>query len=371
MSSSKLSVLCLANSDEVTFSYFWRGEVQDPDEMNVGVPSQPTKEQVKDRLVKKGCKDPIVVEITAYGNHDVFGWVDLADVDKVLTQVHDKVNDFTVNGVAQTEFERSKNSLNLQMHAITHAFLCLEPLRDELNKRKIEVKKELMDRIKEEEKKFKRFKMTYVGKLDNAETEKDVNLDEGKTTVERTVKLIYDLLKQMIPKDPYIITVPNPNPNPNADSRIQELEKQVNALTQERDKWKKEATKLSEENESLKKKVAELEKMKADVPPEPKRKLKDPAVIEHTYVFKHPEGVDDDHIYLMRTGEYRFAFFYIEKEFIDKEKSKLGLDLSKDITCCIKTIERHCSSQSEKELTEKYHVRLGEDFFLCTGELSQ
>jgi len=361
MTESDLRVLCLSTCDEVPFNYFWKGPVDDPDEKNIGVPKDPTVDQVKQRLVEKGCKDPIVMKTVAKKNTVVFAWVDFANIDNVSSSVIriEEVVSFTKEKTASDDFVIQKKYLNARLHAITHAFESLKLLREELKTRKVEVADKLMEDLEEASEKYNDDKGDYIEKISEAGSKED--LDEVKRMAEKVVNAVHRFLKQMIP-DP--VPFPDPDPDPVPGPRVQELEKQVISLTQA-------VTTLTAERDELKKTVVSLEEKVAELERKigGKRVPKDPDVVDKTYVFSHPPNVDDDHIYLMRTKDHPFAFFYLKKDFLDKEKDKL--DLKKDITCLIKTIERHCSSQSEPELTEEYRVRLGEDFFLCTGVLSQ
>jgi len=354
MSSSDFRVLNLSDCEEVKLHFFWNGDVDDPDDRFDGVPEKPTVEDVKKHLIEKGVKDPFVVQISVR-TMIVFAWVDASCIesqaDSDVEIDNDSISTSLDASVMKDAMNLERRICNARVHAISHAFDSFKPLFDELEKKGTKVSSELMEKTKKAKDEYNDDKSGIIEEIDYAE--KKTALKPIAEKLEKYVVCVRSLLKEM-----FSGRVTSSAPNSPCKQCV-ELENRVRVLT--------------EENDGLKNKVKELEKRVKELESRTgrTRKPEDPDVVNKSFVFKHPklpEGVEDDHIYLMRSPEYPFAFFYLQKEFLDTQK---GLDLTKDITCLIKTIERHCSSQSEKELTAKYRVRLGEDFFLCTGTLSQ
>jgi len=401
-------VLCVSNCEETKFSYFWNGPVDDLDEKFAGIPEKPTVEDVKKRLKEKGIKDPIVVIVPLRKSTSAFAWIDLANIDNVLRDKESEVDEdgfSTVSAVSHrgSALDMNRRILTAALYAVSHAYSSFKPLYAELEKRGIIVEDGVKKEIEEAQEKYRDKVQDDVEDVALAESLEALN--KKKIEVIKEVKTVHNFVKKIIPE---IITGPDPHPHPEPDL-IKELKAQIDELTKERDGLKRrveeleeeikkpakpdskpdpkieklqaEVEKLTKERDGLKESLKELPALKDELQKlqskiGKKREPVLPDVVNKTFVFKHPDNVkDDDHVYLMRdTDAFPFAFFYIEKEFIDQyqadEKNK-KLDLTKDIHCLITSIEKHCSSQSEKELTAKYHVRLGEDFYLCKGKLSQ
>jgi len=367
------------------------------DDSSVIMTSDPTADAVKNELKKKGVEYPFVVHFKTgtIEVYDIFAWVDPGDIDHVIYNTEEqRLESSESEEEAESAFEKRRVLMLSTVHAIAHSYECLHKICHEKLVR--DVKESVVDDVDNSFKKFKRIRTNILLSIKKAKTDKE--LDEQEEIIRKYIEEIKRLLKLIFIPDGFMphthcdcVAVlekllkerddriaklekdledqkkqPGPGPSPISHSdpdpelirQLSELKEKLSNVEKERDSFKKQA----EELEAKLKKTGE-EKI---LPLQPRL----PDVKDKSYVFKQVPESGDDLIYMCQDREYQFAYFYLEKEFLKKELAKNGKQLPKEITCVIRELDPHCSSELEKPLTALYHVRLGVDFYLCTGDLT-
>jgi len=433
--------------NEITIDEFWRlqGRTDGPPR-----PAEPTEEDVKKKLIEYGVKDPFVVKVVQDTASVVtFMWVDLHDVDflpDVLGALRKSVEP-DVQPVSQNESMISilRTLVQAKLHSVVHSFHSFNAFCDKLIEEKgIDIDDEIRDTMDDRSEELLRKRSDLLISIAKAGEEEVKKIEEE---LERYTKTIRTIVKKIIPSSvpqPVTVSIAVSDPDVVIDSRIADLEKELDnknsectTLQKELSEAKNKNSNITQELEQVKQKRDDLERqlaaqresyeaqlkalreayesqeaqlktlqgqmddlkkdkgeliarmdekdqqikdqqarleaaqaqMKKFSEKKPTIVVKPPDVVGKKYVFKQVKGSGDDYIYLMRTDEYRFLYFYLEKNFLKSS----GIAPGKDITCEIQHIEQHTSTElpEDQPFIAQYNVRLGVDYFLCTGKLSQ
>jgi len=345
--STDYRVVSLLDCFEVAFKYFWKSGKGSSEP----VPTTPTVDDVLNKMVENNAQKPYVLQVDSKGCI-LFAWIDLDHLESTSFKPVNETETATTTASVMPEDDdpvrACKKIMNSRVNAISHVFEVIKKVCANIEKceeKSAIQKQDMMYGVK----KNKISKAIMDAKTIPAVKEQDEQLKPYAEAILQFVKTS-KFVDAFCAMAKYIIN-PGPIPHPDPDE-IAKLKKQL----EEKDKI----------IEDLKKQIEGLK------PQSTSPIFKPPEVSGKTYVFKHPANCDDKYVYLMRTDQYRFDFFYLDKEWLEKEAEEKKLDLTKDITCTIRGDPvKYTSNENEKEITAKYHVRLGVDFHLCKGDLSQ